>query len=270
MLMLMLGAIAPLSTFALVRYGQSQGIIFFLIALGVWWAHRGSRSMAPFLFGVASSLKLFTVPLIVVALRYFGMRGALLFSAGFVALWIPFVALCGLDGLAVFFAKTLPYVRSLSLSFDGNISVSGAIVYSLQSFDRSAQEYAPLVQGVCLLLLVGVVGYDYRRSQKEPNLLASVSFVLTLCVMLSPTAWPHYAPLLLGSYVVLVKSAQGDTDPRRTLMKVLGLYLCVACALGYQRSGDIVTQIVSAWWAPAWIGLTAWMVDQRRGGATNP
>lgn len=255
---LLVGSIAPLSTFALLRYGQSQGLIFFVISLGVWCARSGPRWLAPSLLGLASSFKLFTLPLIVVAFRYWGARGVAFFLCGFAVLWLPFVLWCGSAGLGDFFVSTVPFIQSLSLSFDANISLSAAVTYTSQAFGFGTDGVSSLAQCACLIILGALVFAEYRRSRACPDLCESVAYVVALCLLLSPTSWPHYIPLLTVLFLCLVRNAQHAREPQREMWWVLGLYLCVGSAIGFQRSGDILTQIVSAWWAPAWIAVASW------------
>lgn len=255
---LILGSIAPLSTFALIRYGQGQAIIFFFLSLAVWCARRPSWWLSPFLLGLSSSFKLFTAPLVFVALRYWSVRGVALFAAGFAALWIPFLVVCGAQGLKDFLFSTLPYVQSLSLSFDANISVSGAFSYTMQALGVNPFASTLALQGVCLVLLAVLVFLEYRRSRACREYSVSVAYVVALCVIFSPTAWPHYIPLLTPLFLCLVREAQRSQDPEREMLWVVGMYLCVGSALGFQRSGDIITQVVSAWWAPVWISVASW------------
>ena len=266
---LVIGSIAPLSTFALIRYGQGQGVILFFISLALWCAGRASWWLSPFFLGLASSFKLFTVPLIFVALRYWGVRGLALFVAGFTVPWIPFLAVCGAEGVRDFFLSTLPYVQSLSLSFDANISVAGAVSFTLQTFGINASSLTELIQGASLFLLGALVFVECRRSQEHRELSRTVAYVVALCVMLSPTSWPHYIPLLTPLFLSLVREAQRSIDSKRDMLWVIGLYMCVGSAIGFQRGGDFIQQLVSAWWAPVWIAVASWrlMVLSRRSRA---
>ena len=262
----LVGAVAPLGFFAHLRYGQAQALIFLLIAVGVVMMQRGGQwswRVGSLLWGVATSLKLFTVPLIFVAWRDRGRKGVAWFALGFALLWIPVAVLCGTESITTFIGSTLPYIRDLSVAFNGNCSLAGALTYTQRIFTGSDLVSVTALQAVCMVLVLPLVAFERRESS---DLMASTMSMVTASCLLSPTTWPHYLPILTGCFIYLVKRGEESTRPEVALAWVLGLYLSMGAALGYIARGDLLMQLVSAWWAPAcMIGMVVllWMARRR-------
>ena len=266
--LLLAGAVAPLGVFAHLRYGQVQALIFFLIAVGVVLVQREdqwSSRIGALLWGMASSLKLFTVPLVFVAWRYRGKGGVVWFALGFVLLWVPVAVLCGPESITTFLGTTLPYIRDLSVAFNGNCSLAGALTYTQRIFAGSDVVSVASLQVACMALIVPLVLIERRE---KPDIMASTMIMVTASCLLSPTTWPHYFPLLTGGFIYLLQRGEESARPQASLALVLALYLCLGSALGYIGRGDVVMQVVSAWWAPmCMIGMIAlvWMARRRSG-----
>jgi hypothetical protein len=260
-----LAAIAPLGMFAHLRYGQSQALIFGLAAAGiVLLSHASTVSwrIGAFLCGVSASLKLFTAPLGFVVARYRGCEGLGWFLAGFISLWGVFVGICGWDALRHFFTSTLPYIRDLSVAFNGNISLSGAITYSYRILTGADLIAVTRVQGLCLMLFIPYLLWE-RRERRD--LVGSSMMMLVACCLLSPTSWPHYLPLVTGGFIYLLRAIQVSARPSVSLGIVLAAYLCTSVAMGYLPQGDIVMRLVSAWWGPlCLIAILSLMTAARR------
>ena len=266
--LLLAGAVAPLGFFAHLRYGQAQALIFFLIAVGVVLVQRDDRWAArigSLLWGMASSLKLFTAPLIFVAWRYRGREGAVWFALGFALLWIPVAVLSGTQSIVTFVGTTLPYIRDLSVAFNGNCSLAGALTYTQRIFAGTDVVSVAALQVLCIALILPLVLVERRE---KPDVMASTMSMVTASCLLSPTTWPHYFPLLMGGFIYLLSRGEESARPQVALGWVLGLYVCMGAALGYISRGDALMQLVSAWWAPmCMIGMLVllWMARRRSG-----
>jgi hypothetical protein len=82
--------------------------------------------------------------------------------------------------------------------------------------------------------------------------------ILTAACLLSPTSWPHYLPLLTGGFIYLVACSLRAKRPEVALWIVLALFLCLGATIGYVPRGDLLTQLVSAWWGA--LGMIAMIV----------
>jgi hypothetical protein len=261
----LLASLAPLGVFAHLRYGQAQALMFGLVALGVELVARSSKMswrVGAFLWGVSASLKLFLAPLGWVAFRYRGLEGLFWFACGFLSLWGVFVGVCGWEPVELFCTSTLPYLRELSVAFNGNITLSGALTYTQRIFAGRDIVPVALIQALCIFLLFPFVVWE--RKERD-DIVASTMMVLTLSCLLSPTAWPHYLPLLTGGFIYLLGKAQRSARPEIPCVVMLVLYICMGVAMGYLSRGDIMNQVVSAWWGPlAMISLFLLLCEARR------
>lgn len=259
------GVLAPLGVFAHIRYGQTQALMFFLVALGLFLVQREERWMGRVglvLWGISASLKLFTAPLIFVAWRYRGREGALWFLVGFGLLCAPLALWCGVSSLQTFVCQTIPYIQDLSIAFNGNISLAGAVTYTQRILFGQEVLSARLVQIVCMVGFVPLVTLEVRDKR---DLIAATVTCIAACCLLSPTTWTHYLPLLTGGFIYLVARARSAARPSVALWCILGLYMCLGVALGYIARGDVVTQLVSAWWgALGMIGMIVMITLARR------
>lgn len=250
--------LAPLGMFMHIRYGQTQALMFLMLIGGVVLMQRSNKSAwrsGVVLWGIAASLKLFTLPLLLVALRYRGKEGVVWFLAGVAALPALFVAWCGADGLSTFVAHTIPYIRDLSMAFTANISLSGALAHSQQIVFGEAFLSDRVVQGISLFIVLPVLVLEWREKR---DLVASTLTIVTVSCLLSPTSWPHYLPLLTGSYLYLLACGLRAKRPEPALWSVLALFLCLGATVGYVPQGDVMMQLVSAWWGT--VGMVAMIV----------
>jgi hypothetical protein len=261
----MLASLAPLGMFAHIRYGQVQAVMFGAVALGLqlldrssWWSWR----LGAFVWGASASLKLFTAPLGWVAFRYRGWEGLGWFVLGFLSLWGIFVGMCGWESLEMFLTSTLPYLRELSVAFNGNITLSGAVAYTQRILVGRDILSVSLVQALSALLVIPFLLWERReRDDRE----ASTVMILTVSCLLSPTAWPHYLPLLTGGFIYLLGKAQRSARPEIPYVVMLVLYLCMGVAMGYLPRGDTMNQLVSAWWGPlSMVSLLLLLCEARR------
>jgi hypothetical protein len=251
--------------FAHLRYGQVQALMFGLVAVGVDLVARSSRwswRTGAFLWGVSASLKLFLAPLGWVAFRYRGWEGLFWFGCGFLSLWGVFVGMCGWEPVELFCTSTLPYLRELSVAFNGNITLSGAVTYTQRIFASRDIVPVALIQALSMLLLLPFVVWERRE---RDDLVASTMMVVTVSCMVSPTAWPHYLPLLTGGFIYLFGKAQRSARPEVPCVVMLVLYLCMGGAMGYLSRGDMTNQLVSAWWGPlSMLSLFLLLCEARR------
>lgn len=259
------GALAPLGMFAHIRYGQTQAVIFLLVAVGLYLLERSkdwSDRLGLVVWGISASIKIFTLPLAFVALRYRGLAGLGWFVVGFCLPLLPFVALCGFEGVSTFVTSTIPYIRDLSMSFNGNISLSGALTYTQRILFGEEFVSAHVEQIAALVLFIALMMIERRE---EADLAAATFIFLTASCLLSPTSWPHYLPLLTGGFIYLLVHAEQATRPAAALWSVFGLYVCMSAALGYIAQGDIVMRLVSAWWGPlCMVGMVVMILMARR------
>lgn len=242
------GTLAPLGMFMHIRYGQTQALMFLMLVGGLVlmqrdgrWAWRGGVV----LWGMATSLKLFTLPLVFVALRYKGREGLVWFLAGLATLPALFVGWCGTDGLYTFVAHTLPYLRDLSMAFTANIRLSGALVHSQQIVLGEAFLSERTVQAFSFIVFLPLLVLEWREKR---DLVASTMTIATASCLLSPTSWPHYLPLLTGSFIYLLACGLRARRPEMALWSVLALFLCLGATVGYVPQGDVMMRLVSAWW----------------------
>jgi hypothetical protein len=264
-LLLMLASLAPLGMFAHIRYGQTQALMFGLVAFGIVLLSRpqgwGWRFGAV-LWGVSASLKLFTAPLGWVALRHRGWEGLCWFVFGFSSLWGIFWGLCGWDAIRIFFLSTLPYLRELSVAFHGNISLSGAVTFSQRVLAGRGVLSVSFLQTISVLLVLPFLLWERKE---RADLVASTMMVLVASCLLSPTAWPHYLPLLTGGFVYLLAKAQRSAQPEASHVVTLVLYVCMGVAMGYISRGDMMTQVISIWWGPmCMLALFGLLCEARR------
>lgn len=259
------GALAPLGMFMHIRYGQAQALIFLLLMVGLVMIQRDQRWVwrcGIALWGVATSLKLFTLPLIVVAVRYRGKEGFLWFLTGCMALPALFVVWCGGEGLYTFAAHTVPYLRDLSLAFTANISLSGALAHSQRIVWGDALVSDRVTQALSLLLFVPILALEWREKR---DITASTMTMTTAACLLSPTSWPHYLPLLTGSFVYLLACGLAARKTDVALWITLALFLCLGATVGYVPRGDLMTRLVSAWWGTlGMIGMLVMIFFARR------
>ncbi len=262
--LVVLASLSPLGMFAHLRYGQTQALMFGLVAVGLVLVSRPlgwSWRVGAFLWGISASLKLFTAPLGWAALRYRGWEGLAWFVGGFLSLWGVFVLLCGVDSVGTFVTSTLPYLRELSSSFNGNISLSGALTYSQRIVAGIDLVPVGYIQLFCLALIAPFLVWE-RGERDDP--VASTVEVLTVSCLVSPTSWPHYLPLLTGGFIYLLGEAQRSARPQSALTAVLMLYLCMGVSIGYLSQGDLIMRIVSAWWGPVSMLMLLVLVRQAR------
>jgi hypothetical protein len=261
----LIASLAPLGMFAHLRYGQVQALMFGLVAVGIELVTRSSRwswRIGAFLWGVSASLKLFLAPLGWVAFRYRGWEGLFWFGCGFLSLWGVFVGMCGWQPVELFCTSTLPYLRELSVAFNGNITLSGAVTYTQRIFAGRDIVPVALIQALSILLLLPFVVWE--RKERD-DLVASTMMVVTVSCLVSPTAWPHYLPLLTGGFIYLLGKAQRSARPEIPSVVMLVLYVCMGVAMGYLSRGDMTNQLVSAWWGPfSMVSLFLLLCEARR------
>lgn len=263
-------ALVPVGVLSHLRYGQSQCLNFFFVALalhsiirGVNWIQR----LGLLLLGFSASLKLFTFPLIVVAWRTSRIRGVFWFLAGFIA---PFVALalwCGPSSIGSFVTECVPYLGRLSHAFDGNLSLSAAITYTQRIVWGVAVIPDQWVQSFAVALVIPIVFFELRERQDLP---ATTFTMLTAACLLSPTCWTHYTVFLHGGFIYLASIDLRAGPSQRALWGLLALYVCVGANIGYRRYLDVPTQLISAWLgAIAMIAMLVMIFRARRSVAPN-
>lgn len=253
-ILVVLGALGTSGVFAHIRYGQAQLAIFFLVMLGLMLIDQNKRwiqNVGLICWGVSVSLKLFTLPLLYVAYRYRGMRGVFWFGVGFIALMVPFMALCGPRSIDAFVYHTLPYIRELASQFTGNISLSGTVV-RLQRLIMDHDLFSPfIVQQISALLLLPYIILEWRCSR---DLVASTLSVLVISCLLSPTAWAHYLPLLTGGFLYIGKRVADGKCSEISWVSLLSLYLAMAIPIGWMCTSQ-EGWITSTVWTPACMGI---------------
>ena len=260
----LLGAVAPLGMFAHIRYGQAQALIFFLVVLGLGLMEREggwSRRLGLVVWGFSAGLKLFTLPLVFVAWRYRGRVGVGWFALGFALPLLALAMWCGVSSLTTFVTATIPYIRDLSLEFNGNISLSGALTYSQRILFGEEVVSARVEQFASLLLFLPLVIFERREKR---DLIAATLLFLTASCLLSPTSWPHYLPLLTGGFIYILSRAEDAARPTPALWVTLGLYVSMGAALGFIGRGDALTRLVSAWWGPMCMAIMGLLVTLAR------
>ncbi len=238
------------------EHGQSQLLISFLITYGIWLLKTEKTSrFGLFLWGLATSLKLFTWPLAIVSFAFAGSLGFLWFVAGFAILNLTAFFVLGAAPFYDFLFSVIPYIASTIFKFNSNNSLEGAIVYSLQAFGSSelrlnlAANFLPIlfVSGAAIAFLsVGVLSLRMKASYQDISI--TIFLVSLICLLFSPTAWAHYMVLTFPILVYLLCLFIKSHDPKLHPVKLLIGYSLVGLTQGPVKNMALEWQLIGAWW----------------------
>lgn len=225
-----------------VRYGQTQSLIFLLCVVGALLIAHGKahQKSGAFILGFASSIKIFTLPLVFLTARYIGRSGLFWFVIGFIAPPALVSVLCGPEAIVDFITKSIP---SVTQTWPSNFSLSGALMAFEQALYGTEVIGPRWLQLFSLCLFAPALWLEYRC---PPNVIGSSVFILTLCCLLSPIAWPHYLILTLGALVFLLYHSMFVDCRARLLLATLLLYLLPNLGFFFRPS-------VGVWNMPAYL-----------------
>ena len=274
----MVGAIGIIFSYPFlfhIRHGQTQLLIAGIIMWALSLIQRRPQ-LGSWLLGVCASIKLFTLPLILIALgttyknKPFNVRALFVFTLGF--LLLPLTAeLFSQECLHVtYISNVLPYIRSLHFEISQGVSLSFLFFFLYWKFAFNfdapsdiSETILPLVGGLSGGLLLILIAYEYFNDQQQRNLTRSALFILTACILCSPVAWPHYFVLLYPALIYLWSKAMAKGQPRAET--VLLLYLMTALTFGYIPS----LPTISAIWGPLVMGCYLYVLRAPSKGKTR-
>ena len=258
-----------------IEYAQTQLLMLGLVVWGcVEWKRRGDRSLGwPFLWGIATSLKLFTWPLCFLVLARGGARAGGMFALGCVAFSLP-VLLAGGPGVITDYVQyAIPYIQATVLAFNGSNSLTGAIRYSIEAVSGvqlTLSSLNTLNQLSSGLLGVWVAACSWCWSRCSTNstyeFLRQVAVVLLMSCALSPTSWNHYLVLAIFPLLVLLQrvcTPRGEAELKRrelNLLSALIAYLLIALSQGRVSTVGVEWTFITSWWGLGACGYLGWLL----------
>lgn len=226
--------------------GQAQLIILGLIILGFKLAQK-SPLLSSFLWGMTSSLKIFTFALIYPSYKKAGVKGFFSFLFGFALPFFIFFIFSDFQTLSDFFSNALPYVQLSTLQFNGANSLSLAIVNTVDQFSIFEPKNFWMVNSLSLLIMIlAIYIYDNYFWQKF-DLMHCIATILVLSCLLSPTTWNHYLVLNLPALGLLFRAA---LEKRIHLINVLIAFILYSFSQGRLTNVSLEWQLISFWWGP--------------------
>lgn len=193
-------------------FGQSQGIVFALIAFAIICSDKRPILAGAFI-GASIGIKLYTLPFLI--FLFFAGRYKLFLSSlvfGCFLFLAPGFLTPSLDALS-YLSCGLPVTTQWALTTSCNIAIGGllrTLWYGM--FLSEPAQIIPIAQTTSLIsALLGCVvpviaGIQSRHSGRFPFLMACVA---ASCVIFSPLAWPHYL-LLVGPLIFFcIKASKG-------------------------------------------------------------
>ena len=252
-------AVCMCPTIAHLQYGQSQLLVLALITLGAeaaiksnFRAHSGWA-----LWGIATALKLFTWPLVGVALLFGGWQAALVFSCAVVVMQLPSLVFGSPTLLITYASQALPYVNSIMGSYNSNNGILGAITYSFEMLrgnnPLSASTLSTATQLLvllCPLFTIIIVKLCWRPRLNRSIFLNVTALALIAACLFSPSSSNHYLVLIIFALLCLFSIAVQNICRPINLVTVLICYCLVALAQGRLANFGVEWQLVSIWWGP--------------------
>lgn len=230
---------------------QVQPLLLFLISLGLGLTRSDSRRcqlVGVMLWGGATSLKLFTWPLLYPVILFWGVPGLVAFALGVSFLHLPFLFQPEL--LLSFVGQALPNIYQLSSVFHSGVGLSGAFLHSVAilGFDSSSTEVIKslLVYLTPLLALV-VLLFDFVAFRRRGTINSTVSVGLIVSCLFAATGWSHYLILLIVPLLALysvARVAKGSTN----LVEVTILLCLFGFTQGRHIIAEPIWQLVTSWW----------------------
>ena len=266
LLILSISALVMCPTISHLQYGQTQLLMLALVTIGAERAinsHFRSKS-AWALWGIATSFKLFTWPLIGVALLFGGWPAALLFLASTLAMQLPAALLAGPQLLFSFLQHALPYITSVLSGYNSNNGLIGALTYSLQIV--SADPAATLPGAVCVLItLTPLIAIVLLKILWRPKLDAAIflnatALALIVACLFSPSSWNHYLVLLIFALLCLLSLSHKKINRAINPASLLISYFLLGLAQGRVHGLGIEWELASIWWGPLTLSYVAMLL----------
>lgn len=229
--------------------GQTQLLIGALIAIALKLMLsdlKAERIMGALLIGFATSIKLFTWPLLVLVAIELGTVGLIASVAALILPNLLASVLVGPELITDFISEALPYVSKTVLIFAGSSSLIGTIIHSLSII--SADTYQITEQTVRLLNILSasflfILSVVIARLKRD--LLSKASMLIALLLILSPTTWSHYLVLTIIPFMTLIKLFR---ERATNSFWLILCYVAIAFSQGRLRRGDNLWQWVTACW----------------------
>ncbi|MGA1191663.1 MAG: glycosyltransferase family 87 protein [Bdellovibrionota bacterium] len=233
-----------------IRHGQTQLLItgIFMLALATI---RRRPHLAHFLLGVTGSIKLFTLPLALVAARHSFRKSP--FQPTYLVIF--FVGLLILPALAevcsdewihkTYMTDTIPYIRDFHFTSSQGVSLS-FLLFALMNGVLTPQLTIPQipVSIAVIATLVILVIYEILRNRNPYDPIKGALFTITACILCSPVAWAHYVVLLYPALIYLWHESK--TTLSLSPSTVVILFLMVGTTTGYTPT----IPIFSTFWGP--------------------
>ncbi len=246
-----------------IRHGQTQLLItgIFMLALATI---RQRPHLAYFLLGVTGSIKLFSLPLALVAARHSFRKSPFQISY----LVIFFVGLLILPALAevwsdewihkTYMTETIPYIRDFHFTSSQGISLS-FLLFALMNGVLSPEVTIPQipVSITVITTLIILVIYEILRNRNPYDPIKGALFTMTACILCSPVAWAHYVVLLYPALIYLWHESK--TTLSLSPSAVVILFLMVGTTTGYTPT----IPIFSAFWGPLTMFAILFLLTRR-------
>lgn len=261
-----------------VMYGQTQMLIFFLLVLGLSLVARGTPGgvlLGVFLWGFASSLKLFTYPLLYVAFLTGRRKGVISFLLGFLFFHLLLLVLAQPEAITDFYSVNIARIYRTMAKFEGNTSLTGAIVHTIGILsDGSLRVTPPLVRSLSLFssaVLAVCLVFHFVRFGRRHDPILTAAMVLVLSCLCSPTCWSHYGVFFMLPVLILMKSSKIFTPGGLSPLLPLGAYLLTAFVCGQIDVGVPVVKLVSSWFGVLTMAylLALLLYEQARAGTAD-
>ncbi len=261
LIVLFLGGLLTYPTMTHLEHGQTQLLIGLLLVMGLFSIVNGSSpKMGPLLWGLATSLKLFTWPLLILSYGALGLVGIHWFLIGFFVLTIPSLLSFGPGIFADYWQLSVPFILETVSKFNSSNSFSGAIIYTvtLLNFDKefilSISKGVKVISPLILLLISVFIAkrYSFKNTLNEssnriPSLLVPFSLIIIASLLFSPTTWAHYYTVafipLLFTLCIYIKTKSNALHPAKLIIA----YTLIALTQGRIRTAGIEWEFVSSW-----------------------
>ena len=255
-LLSLLGTVASIPFVMHMRLGQTQLLVVGLVMIGLSLLHAKPR-LAAFTLGVCASLKLFTLPLLlVVARRAFSEEkkdsfSLLYFPLGFILFTAIAESMANGFLIRSYIEHVIPYVKTLQFHITWGASLSFAVFFLIwwfgYNFDAPPNlpelvgDYINIGASAFLLLLLAIENFASRSAK---DYLPSGVFILLASLLCSPVAWPHYYVLLYPAFLLLWCYYQDQ--PLLPQLIFLVLYVGAALTIGFTLFAPLATAL----WGP--------------------
>jgi hypothetical protein len=235
-------------------YGQTQMLIFFLLVLGLSLVAKGTPRgvlLGVFLWGLASSLKLFTYPLLYVAFLAGRRKGVIWFLLGFFSFQLILLVLAPTEAITDFYSVTIGRIYRTMVKFQGNASLTGAIIHTIRIVSDGSLPITPLLVRSLNLFSSAILAiclvFHFVRYGKGHDPILTAAMVLVLSCLCSPTCWSHYGVFFMLPILIILKSSRIFTPGGSPPLLPLAAYLLTAFICGRVEGAGPVIELVSSW-----------------------